>query len=148
MASNDKVVDLSKEFALDNRAKGFLGSLRALAAVSQPLGDLMCTMMKDEQRVLAQIIAWRLEGGVALPASAALVHMPLLVGMGLDQLQEIIETLCNNNVLQQITLERDKGGNAAKIGWRWPALERLLLQGEEVAKGPQLLTPGGAPLRP
>lgn len=146
--AGDKVVDLSREFALDNRTKGFLNALRSLSAVSQPLGDLMCTMMKDEQRVLAQIIAWRLEGGMALPASAALIHMPLLVGMGLDQLQEIIETLCNNNVLQQVTTERDKGGNPARIAFRWPALERLLIQGEEVAKGPQLLTPGGAPLRP
>lgn len=146
--AGDKVVDLTKEFALDNRAKGFLTALRSLAAVSQPLGDLMATMMKDEQRVLCQIIAWRLEGGIVLPASAALIHMPLLVGMGLDQLQEIIETLCNNNVLQQVTIERDKFGNAERIGWRWPALERLLLQGEEISKGPQLLTPGGAPLRP
>lgn len=147
MAGNN-VVDLSKEFALDNRSKGFLSALRSLAAVSQPLGDVMATMMRDEQRVLAQVIAWRLEGGALLPASAALIHMPLLIGMGLDQLQQIVETLVDNGVLEQVTVSRDKNGNPAQIGWRWPALERLLLQGEEIAKGPQLTTPGGAPLRP
>jgi hypothetical protein len=143
----DNVVDLSKEFALDVRAKGFLSALRSLAAVSQPLGDVMATMMRDEQRVLAQVIAWRLEGGALLPATASLIHLPLLTGMGLNQLQEIIETLVNANVLEQVTVSRDKAGEPTQIGWRWPALERLLLQGEEIAKGPQLTTPGGAPLR-
>lgn len=145
--ADEKVVDLSKEFALHKRTKGFLTSLRALAAVAQPLGDVMATMLRDEQLVLAQVIAWRLEGGAVLPASASLIHMPLLVGMGLDQLQEIIETLCNNGVLVQVTITRDAAGNPKQIGWQWPALERMLLQGEEIAKGPQLTTPGGAPLR-
>ena len=146
--ADEKVVDLGKMFALDNRARGFLTTLRALAAVSQPLGDVLATLSREEQRVLVQVIAWRLEGGALLPASAALIHQPLLIGMGLDQLQGIVESLVEGGVLEQVTVSRDKMGNPAQIGWRWPALERLLLQGEEIARGPQLTTLGGAPLRP
>ena len=148
MSDDGKVVDLSKEFALDNRAKGFLTALRSMAAVSQPLGDVLAALSREEQRVLMQVVAWRLEGAPFLPASAALIHQPLLHGMGLDQLQQIIEDLCDNGVLVQHVLSRDKAGNPAQIGWSWPALDRLLLQGEQIAKGPQLTTLGGAPLRP
>lgn len=46
--ADEKVVDLGKMFALDNRARGFLTTLRALAAVSQPLGDVLATLARKE----------------------------------------------------------------------------------------------------
>lgn len=81
-----------------------------------------------------------------LPATASLVHMPLLVGMGLSQLQEVIETLCENDVLQKVVVATDKQGNPSEVAFRWPALDRLLLHGENVSKGPRLMSLSGAPL--
>lgn len=142
------VVDLTQQFQLDNRAKGFLNALRALAAVSQPLGDVLCAMQRDEQRVCCQIIAERLEGAIGMRLRPRLVEEPLLIGMSLDTLQEIVEAMFNADVFQKIVVAEDRKGDVTAMMATWPALERLLLQGEQIAKGPQLTTPSGAPLRP
>lgn len=138
---------LAKRIAMDNRALGFINAVRSLAAVNQLFGDVLATMTKAEQRVLCQVAAWRIEGGAMLPATASLVHMPLLIGMGLDQLQDVIETLCENDVLEKVVVNHDKAGNVSEMAFRWPALDRLMLEGEKLAKGPELLTLSGRPLR-
>lgn len=139
-------LDLAKRISMDNRSTGFINAVRSLAAIHQLFGDVLSTMSKAEQRILCQVAAWRLEGAPMLPATASLVHMPLLVGMGLDQIQQVIETLCDNEVLQKIIVATDKKGEVSEMAFRWAALDRLLLQGEQIAKGPRLVGLSGAPL--
>lgn len=146
--ADDKVVDLSKEFALDDRAKGFLASVRSLAAVTHMVRDILSTLTKAEQRALCQVMAARLEGAAAMTASQNLVRAPLLIGMPFDHIVQVYDDLVTGEVLQTIITGTDKKGQPTSMAFRWEAFERLMILGEEMAAKPQpkFVTPGGAPL--
>lgn len=131
---NDNVIDLEKRLATDRRAGGFLNSIRAINAVSEVLGTTIAMMGQADQRFLCQIIAWRMMGGIFLPATEGLVHLPLLVGMGFPSIQAAAERLSENGVIELIP--STEGGGT--MGFRWPTLEKLLAQGDAIARGPQL----------
>lgn len=145
MSSN--VIVLGNVHGLDNRSTGFLNSIRALAAVIEPLQTVLANIGKTEQRCLLQIIACRLEGGSWLPASESLVRAPFLIGMGFDEIQRGYEVLLDGGVIERMDLRKDRNGNVVEMGFRWPAFERLMEQGDEIAKGPQLTDPQGRSLR-
>lgn len=137
--SNDNVVDLQKHFALDARTHGFFNAIKAIAATLDILGNVVGMMAKSDQRFLCQIIAWRLEGASLLPATQGLTSMPLLVGMGFDEIQMAAERLVAAGVIETAIIP---GG----MGFRWPQLEAILEQGKEIAAGPKLTGLDGRPL--
>jgi hypothetical protein len=147
---SDNVVDIRKLVDMDKRVAGFLNSIKALAAVIEPLGTTLSYMGQADQRLLAQIMAWRMEGGPYLPATEGLIHMPLLVGMGFASIAAAAERLVDGEVIVNVPLKTDpKNGNVLETGFRWPALEQLLAQGAHIAAGPQLTAADGVtPLKP
>lgn len=143
----DQTVDLAAKLKLDDRARGFMGAVMALSRVAQPLTLVMMGMSKAEQRFLLQIAAWRMEGAPYLPATNGLAHMPLLTGMGFDQIETVAQGLVESGVVEIIPIKEDEDGEPTSMAFRWPAFERLLLQGMEMAKGPQLVRADGRALR-
>lgn len=146
--SSNNVVDLAQHFALDNRAHGFIGALKAINAILDPVAKVLGAMNKADQRILMQILAWRLEGGSCLPATQGLVHMPLLAGMSFEVIGERVELMLDAGVLEQVVLSKDAKGNPISMGFRWPALESMLEQGKLIADGPQMVGLDGQPLKP
>jgi hypothetical protein len=144
--STDNIVDLKQHFSLDNRARGFFTSIKAIHAVLEVIGNVVTMLDKADQRFLCQILAWRLEGAPYLPATEGLVHMPLLTGMGFAQIQACAERLVVAGIIENIALKQDKQGNVLEMAFRWPQLDTLLEQGKEIAAGPQMIGLDGRPL--
>jgi hypothetical protein len=143
---NDNVVELGKLFAIDNRARGFFTSLKTAAAVIDALGGVISLLDKSEQRFLCQILAWRIEGAPYLPATEGLVHMPLLVGMGFEEIQRVADTLNDKGIVRTIILKSDSRGNPLEMAFAWPQLEMLLQQATPTqAAIAQALAPHGQP---
>ena len=141
------VIDLSKSFAVSKPAAALLKRAKAIGLVAEEITNAISMLAHEEQRFLAAMIGWRIEGGHALPASDLLSKLPALHGLEFGSIQSIAERLVENEVIEVVPVETDKAGNTTAVGFVWPALERLMLAGEERAMAPTLTDLNGQPLR-
>lgn len=142
-------VDLKGLIHMDKRARGFVRTIRAIGRMHDALLLTLCTLPPAEQRFLMQILAWRMEGGTMLTATQGLVHMPLLVGMGFDEIKDAADSLVESGIIEFIATKTDDEGNPKAGGFRWPDLDRLLheaLQQDEQAP-PAIVGTDGRALR-
>ncbi|MES2347009.1 MAG: hypothetical protein V4641_05495 [Pseudomonadota bacterium] len=141
------VVDLSQSFAMSRPAANLLKRAKAIGLVADQITMVLSQLPHEEQRFLTAIIGWRIEGGMALPASDLLSKLPSLHGLEFGSIQAISERLVENEVIEFVEVEKDAQGITTAGGFVWPALERLLLVGEDRAKTPVLTDLDGKPLR-
>ena len=141
------VVDLSLQLSLNKTAARVIHRAASVGAVRDDLLAVIAGLEHNEQRFLAAIIAWRIEGGMALPATDLLSHLPSLHGLEFGSIQATAAQLVDAGVLELVEVEKDDKGNATRVAFIWPALERLLELGAERAGGPKIMDLAGNPLR-
>lgn len=134
----DGAVSLQAKLALDDRARGFLGAISAMAHVVQPLQLILMALSKAEQRFLLQIAAWRMEGAPNLPATEGVAQFPLLNGMGHDQIDTVANSLAELGIIEIIETT-NRHGKKTGYAFRWPTFEELYRQGAEAAAGPKIV---------
>lgn len=144
---SNNVVDLSVQFALNKTAASLLKRAAIIGMVRDELTTIMSTLTHNEQRFLAAIIAWRIEGGMALPATDLLSHLPSLHGLEFGSIQATAAGLADAEVIEVVETDTDEHGETSRVAFVWPALERLLTQGEERIAGSKLTDSQGNPLR-
>lgn len=145
--SQGNVVDLSVQFAMSKPAAALLKRAATIGAVADELTAILCTLNHTEQRFLAAMIAWRIEGGQALPASDLLTKLPSLHGLEFGSICATAEGLAEAEVIRVVPVGKDEKGKANAMGFVWPALERLMELGDQRATGPKLTDLQGNPLR-
>lgn len=144
---SDNVVDLSVQFALNKTAASLLKRAKIIGLVADELTTVLATMTHMEQRFLSAIIAWRIEGGAALPATDLLSKLPALHGLEFGAIQSTAAGLAEADVIEVVPTDHDEKGETTAVAFVWPALERLLHQGEQRIAGSKLTDAHGNPLR-
>lgn len=144
---SENVVDLSVQFAMNKSAASLLKRASIIGAVADELTTIICTLNHQEQRFLTAMIGWRIEGGMALPASDLLSKLPALHGLEFGAIQATAAGLAEAGVIDVVEVEHDTKGNTTAVAFVWPALERMMVAGEQRTGGPKLTDAHGRPLR-
>lgn len=141
------VTDLSLQFALSKPAASLLRRAQIVGEHAEALQAILATLEHTEQRFLAAMIAWRIEGGQAFPASDLLTKLPSLYGLEFGSICATAEKLSDAGVIEVVVVERDAKQNPIAMAFVWPALERFLTEGERTHGRPRLTDLQGQPLR-
>lgn len=144
---SQNVVDLSVQFAMNKTASAVLTRAAAVGSVADQLLPILSQLKHNEQRFLVAMICWRIEGGMALPASDLLSKLPSLQGLEFGSIQSVAGDLAEAGVIEVVPTAGDDPAHPTAVGFIWPALERFLIVGTENVKGPRLTGLDGAPLR-
>ena len=138
--------DLDAMLSLDNRVKMAFKALRYADLIHDELAVVMSGLRADEQRLLAQIVFWRISGASHLPTNKGLSVMPLLIGMPIEGIQSAADRLYAADIIEVDELQTDDDGEAKLHGLRWPALDHLLLEMSKKKDTPRLVGADGKPL--
>lgn len=141
------VVDLSIAFSINKTAAAVLKRCALIGVMADDLQAILAPLKHNEQRLLTAIIAWRVEGGMALPASDLLMKLPALQGLEWGSIQRTAEALADADVIDVVPVDQDKQGNVTAVAFVWPALERLLEVADTRIFGTKLTDTSGNPLR-
>lgn len=131
MSEGKNVVSLpqgGRDGPLDDRAQAFVAISRMLGgdAVMGPVLLALGNLPRSEQRILCAIMAWRMMGGKTLPASASILHFPMLAGMGMDEVQRATQAMDESGLIEFVPTKADKSGEGMEGGFRWPAFDAVL----------------------
>lgn len=138
---NTLVMDLSQRFATDPRVRQMMENVRVFALVADSIGLVMAQLSHKEQRVLAELISFRVQGEM-MPMTLMLKHFPMMRGFSDGEVVSHVGKLVDAGVLVVMEHGKDADNNPQKV-LQWPALERLLSAGAEQLAKPQILTPEG-----
>lgn len=136
--SNLNVIELGARMRVDVAARNMMATLKAGPAIAEAMSVLFPEIPQNEQRVLATVIAFRLQGAM-IPASPELfAHLPLTAKISEPELFAAVDALVEGDVLHTVT----KGqGASQEMCFFWPALEALVQQAIEEQDAPRIITP-------
>lgn len=128
------VVELGSRMRVDVAVRNMMASLKAGQAVAEAMDVLFPELPQNEQRVLATIIAFRLQGAM-MPASPELfAHLPLTAKMSEPELFAAVQSLVDGDALQTVMQGKE-------MCFFWPALEALIQKAIEEQDAPRIITP-------
>ncbi|MGD9643782.1 MAG: hypothetical protein AB7V08_13705 [Elusimicrobiales bacterium] len=132
------VIELGSRMRVDVAARNMMATLKAGPAIAEAMSVLFPELPQNEQRVLATIIAFRLQGAM-MPASPELfAHLPLTAKMSEPELFAAVQSLVDGDALQTVM---NGHGEKQEMCFFWPALEVLVQKAIEEQDAPRIITP-------
>lgn len=136
------VVELGDRMAMRPEIRAFIATLKVGLQIAEALETVMPSLKHHEQRILATIVAFRLQGTM-MPASPELfAHLPLTAKITESELFAATQEMTDGDLIE---IFQDRAGG--EMNFAWPALERLIHTAIQNMDVSPILGPHGQKIR-